>query len=666
MNLCFVHEEYPPETNYGGIATYQKIVAEYFANHGDNVTVIAAGKKNRIYIDNKVKVIRIAHENNHNLIEAVKYRKKVAKVLLKLQKNNKIDLIETPDWGANTIFFERYRKVPIVVRLHTPLKIWLNYNKNDFGLLRKTMLNWENKMMLNSDTLSSCSSLLKNEIVNNYDINKDIIVIGNPAKKYNEIFKNECDENSCIFVGSLEQRKGSILLAYAINIVLSKRPNTKFIIVGKDTNRNVYNMSTKMVMNNIIKKDYHDRVVFVGQVPNDVVHYYLAKSKVAIFPSLFDNYPYAILEAMSLGKHIVCSNNIGLVDLVRNDNYIFESANKDDLACKIMLALNNPNIKNYNNVEILNKKCCENIICKKYKEIYKKTIEQYNYTKKDFSRMEKIMAEVCGSVKISKILKDKKTFANCIYYVFINKNKYVVKKYNYDYDFSLCKLMYDVYDKNNVPVVKPLNNLPIVINREVYNVFEYVEHKNDHISDDFLIKLLKVNRKTTRPPNLIKKCDKYYRYLNSKKVLKLQAEKDIINVYKEVRRNRIFKHNYLNHGDLSKSNILSNKKGYYVIDFDEALVTTELYDFAVIMVKLKAEKSNFNNKKAINFIKKVKGIFENKYKEKDFIDAIIMYLCKILLEKFYLYEIGKIDVFSSTQKKDYYKYYVDLLNSIKK
>lgn len=45
MNLCFVHEEYPPETNYGGIATYQKIVAEYFANHGDNVTVIAAGKK---------------------------------------------------------------------------------------------------------------------------------------------------------------------------------------------------------------------------------------------------------------------------------------------------------------------------------------------------------------------------------------------------------------------------------------------------------------------------------------------------------------------------------------------------------------------------------------------------------------------------------------------
>lgn len=32
MRICFVHEEYPEETNFGGIATYQKLMAEYYAN----------------------------------------------------------------------------------------------------------------------------------------------------------------------------------------------------------------------------------------------------------------------------------------------------------------------------------------------------------------------------------------------------------------------------------------------------------------------------------------------------------------------------------------------------------------------------------------------------------------------------------------------------------
>ena len=45
MKICFVHEEYPLETNFGGIATYQKIMASYYASQGDLVTVIARGNE---------------------------------------------------------------------------------------------------------------------------------------------------------------------------------------------------------------------------------------------------------------------------------------------------------------------------------------------------------------------------------------------------------------------------------------------------------------------------------------------------------------------------------------------------------------------------------------------------------------------------------------------
>lgn len=77
MKICFVHEEYPEETNFGGIATYQKIMAEYYANNGDDVFVVTRGKHDRKYVENNVKIIRVSSENDVTNIDSVKnYRKK--------------------------------------------------------------------------------------------------------------------------------------------------------------------------------------------------------------------------------------------------------------------------------------------------------------------------------------------------------------------------------------------------------------------------------------------------------------------------------------------------------------------------------------------------------------------------------------------------------------
>ena len=182
MKICFVHEEYPKETNFGGIATYQKIMAEYYAKTGDYVTVIARGKKDINYIENGVHVYRVASLNDSNDINSVKeYRRKVAVLLENLQEQGKIELIETPDWGANTIYFEENRHIPLVARLHTPLKIWLQYNNNDFGESKNLILKWENKMLQNADLITSCSELLKQMVQNQYNLKKDIITGGLPA-----------------------------------------------------------------------------------------------------------------------------------------------------------------------------------------------------------------------------------------------------------------------------------------------------------------------------------------------------------------------------------------------------------------------------------------------------------------------------------------------------
>lgn len=659
MRICFVHEEYPEETNFGGIATYQKLMAEYYANNGDIVFVIARGKRDEEYVENNVHVIRVAAENDITDIDSVKnYRKKVAKILLKLQKNKMIDIIETPDWGANTIYFERYRHIPIVVRLHTPLKIWLNYNNNSFGVSEKILLKWEDSMLKNADVITSCSQLLKNMVFKQYNIDKQIIVIPNPYDDENFNVISNKDNNNLIYVGSLEERKGVILLANALNSVLNNIDNNYVYIVGKDTNRNNKNMSTKEYMLSLIDKKYHHRVKFIGHVSNSEINKYLNKAYLAIFPSLFDNYPYTILEAMASGKQIVCSDNIGSVDLIRPNNYVFKANDLDDLINKILLSLNDKKeFINYNNVKCVNDFCNKRYVCEQMKKIYIDAIEKY--------REKEAVCALNEVVKFDEIYAIKKVLgnlANLVYIVFTNVGKYVVKKYNYDYNFNLCNKLYELYELNNINFVKPINNKIVTINSNRYNIFDYLEPSDGMFKDIDAKKIINIERKTSEKPNLVLKCNKYYNYLNNLCYHNGFIKEDelyVMEEYKKIKSISLFKEQYLNHGDLSLNNIVFYKSNPYIIDFDETVVTTKLYDYAVLFVKIYIKNINLNYKEIKNYIKK--NMPDNKYSVHEYLIVIKFYLCKILLEKFYLYEKGSINLFSEIQLEDDYKRYIYIL-----
>ena len=128
MKICLVHEEYPDETNFGGIATYQKACAEEYVKQGHEVYVIARGlKKSYDYVENGVNVTRIfVKQTEDQIANYVKYREFVRDKLVELQNANKIDIIEVPDWGAETVLFEEFRKVPF--SLHTLFLVTLTSN----------------------------------------------------------------------------------------------------------------------------------------------------------------------------------------------------------------------------------------------------------------------------------------------------------------------------------------------------------------------------------------------------------------------------------------------------------------------------------------------------------------------------------------------------------
>ncbi|NMA50567.1 MAG: glycosyltransferase family 4 protein [Mollicutes bacterium] len=390
MHICLVNSEYPRETQFGGIATYQELLACNLIKENCFVTVVAASlEKNQDYYDNGIHVIRIFRKlKDETVDDYISYRKRVAETITNINNNYKIDVIETPEFGAETIYFDNEKyNIPIVVKLHTSYKIWSYYNKikhQDVNV-HNLVIKQEEEVLLKANKIISCSNLLKELMPKFYkklDINK-IEVVPNPIN-INSFYPTKYNHNSktVLFCGSIERRKGVYTLASAIPIVLDKFKKIKFIFVGNYQNSE----NSKDRIYKIIPKKYHNNIEFLGNVPNNELNKYYNDAFIGIVPSLFDNFPYVALEQMLCELPIIASNNTGVKEMIK-DNYsglLFEPNNYKELALKIMFLLENENIakkigkmarkkiiKNYN----------PNVIIKTNIKIYKRTI--YDYEKKE-------------------------------------------------------------------------------------------------------------------------------------------------------------------------------------------------------------------------------------------------------------------------------------------
>jgi len=669
MRICLVHEEYPEETNFGGIATYQKRLAEEYVRQGHTVYVIArALKENQRYIENGVNITRIYVEQTadqiHNYVE---YRKRVALELRKLQDKKLIDIIEVPDWGAETVLFEEERKVPLVVRLHTPLLVWLKFNKNNFGEVTNLMLEWEDKMLRSANLITCCSQILKKMIVKDFNIPaKNIIVTPNPADlKY--FFKDESivKQDRVLYVGSLEERKGVCVLAKALNLFLKSYPNVQVDFVGKDTIRNNKNISTIEYIKKIVKPEFQENLHFHGQKKNEDLNAYYNQSRVAVFPSLFDNFPYVTLEAMATGVQVVGSKNSGMVEMLA-DGCVYNTPDHKDLARLIKIkykeAITNP--YNEANIKRVNSLYNAQTVCKNMITYYDSVISDYkNYFIPN--NHIKFVINQCGICEeVIDINRELVGVANAVFKVNTTDKTYIVKKYNYNIDFKLAKKLYPKYTSIGITSVEPINHSPIKYKGNIFNVYDFIE--GAPLTQDLINNLkgfVLVDRKTNKKNRIISKCDNYYKGL-----LKLGSN-DISNEinyvlkeYTQIKESPILKERYINHGDISKTNLIMCKNGLHVIDFDETTIAPMLYDFAVVCIKFFMNKGQFDFDLYNGFEKQI--IENSKYSKDDCHLIMKFYLCKILLEKFYLHSIKKIDIFSKEQKRDDFKTYYKLLQKI--
>ena len=664
MHICLVGIEYPKDTDFGGISTYQFLLANSLSKLNNKVTVICGTeKKDYDYYENNIHVIRLHTRRDKETPESfLDYRKKVKEVIYKINEEDKIDIIESPEFSGEIIEFLKGRNIPVVVKLHTSYNIWSDLNKVKLPLkLHNLILKTENTVLNNADKIISCSEILKKLMPKYHKIDncEKIEVLGNPANIVDFYpTKNNHQTNNILFCGSIDRRKGIFILAKAIPFVIKslKDETIKFQIIGNYSVKNNKGINKKDELLSKIPKKFHKYIEFTGPIDNKKLNSYFNQARIGVIPSLFDNLPYVAMEELLTELPIVASSNTGIKEMITDNEsgLLYQPDDYKKLAQLIIKLYRDKDfakkIGKKGRQEILNKYSPDKIANDNIK-IYQEAIKNYNEKKEINNIIKKL------NLKEIKLMKN--GIANhvikCKY-----KNQIVIVKFyhklkNYDYDFIKYVIDKDI----------SCNKLIELYRFDNYNVGIYTFIKGKikrYVSDKMLnqlfnelnklysIELYKKNSYT-----IYEKVDNYYNYLKN---INDKTIRDIVKIYESLDISK--DSNVILHGDLVYTNIIWNDK-VNLIDFDETIAGPIEYELASFLIKNCFENGEFDNAYADRIIK----FYESKnYLFTNIKNYCYFYIIKVLFEKFYYSYKYSLNLESNSQKQDYWIWWYNLLKKI--
>jgi glycosyltransferase involved in cell wall biosynthesis len=228
-------------------------------------------------------------------------------------------------------------------------------NPNEKSMLRYNFLlrSYEKKLMKRSDALIAVSKYTVDELTELYGIEeKKIHVIYNgvdvekfkPRTNRAELrreFGLEENEKTVLFVGRLYHRKGLEILLQSIPPVLKEFGDVKFAISGTGFKKK------EASLRNLAKQlDIEDYVTFLGYVPDEKLPNLYAASDIFVLPAIYENFPFAILEAQATGLPVISTKVGGIPEfLTDNENgFLIDPGDSSQLTQKVLALLQDPKL----------------------------------------------------------------------------------------------------------------------------------------------------------------------------------------------------------------------------------------------------------------------------------------------------------------------------------
>ena len=125
------------------------------------------------------------------------------------------------------------------------------------------------------------------------------------------------DPKRVLFFGALNEKKGALIFLEAICATKARKDGAVFVVAGGVTEKNPrFAERWQRALDLACTSLPPDRLEILGRVSSEEAVREIRRAAVVVFPSLFDEFSRALVEALSLGRPVITTRTVGAWPLV--------------------------------------------------------------------------------------------------------------------------------------------------------------------------------------------------------------------------------------------------------------------------------------------------------------------------------------------------------------
>lgn len=345
MHICYITAEYPVlNLPHGGVGTFVQNLGYKLIKSEFNVSVIRISNVDKVKIvnDNGVKVYLVPKSSLP--FSFIPNSLKINRLIKKINKKHKIDVVETSELGL--AFIRKIKSIKFVIRMHGGHHYFcLSENRK----LEKKKVWQEKKSFLKADHIIAVSNYVGETTRGLLKLgNRKIQVIYNPidVKKFYQSDDSKVEKFTILFAGTIIEKKGIRQLIESLEFLVDEFPEVKLKIAGRDAALPGTTTPYRPILEKSISNKIKSHIEFLGVLPNSELPKHIEQANVCCYPSHMEAMPLAWLEVLAMGK-IFIGSLTGPGNEVVKDNLtglLSDPHKPESIAEKIRWVFNNKNL----------------------------------------------------------------------------------------------------------------------------------------------------------------------------------------------------------------------------------------------------------------------------------------------------------------------------------
>ena len=354
MRVCLVSSEIAPIAGGGG-GMYAQQMARALARAGHQTHLLTYPHPGieRLHLPG-VAVHTIDLEQGMARVKAwhgraMRHAVGVHETLERLHGEHRFDAIEFPDFGAEAwcALLAResrgaYPGAILALRAHMPIFQCDRLNRAvDRGRRAATLEFMERWCYERADIVIAPSAAMLADLRALGVTMRRSAVVPNPMRVAPAPVAAQ-REPIVVVSGRLEWRKGQDIAIRAVQRMLNAGVECRLVLAGRDTRTGPLDSLMRAHLESIIEPGLRGRIEFAGALGREELDALLARAACSVFPSRYENYPYAVAEAIAAGTPAIVSDVGGMRELVGDHGLVVPAEDAESLAAAIERVLRAP------------------------------------------------------------------------------------------------------------------------------------------------------------------------------------------------------------------------------------------------------------------------------------------------------------------------------------